>query len=209
MSPRSAVVADAPPLTSSEARWEGTDATTQVVYFSERPKRSDVVTKDEDFSAYATARWASLVRAAILLGCAHAEAEDLAQTVLIRCYISWEKVMKADDRDAYVYRTLLNAHATSRRRRWWSERPSADVAVDRHSADAFGLADLTDSVRRALAALGEQARAVVVLRYYADLSERQTAEVLGIPAGTVKSRLSRALTQLAGDPHLADLTEGD
>ena len=166
------------------------------------------MTRDEDFSAYASARWGTLVRAAILLGCSHPDAEDLAQTALVRSYISWEKVMKADDRDAYVYRTLLNAHATSRRRRWWSERPSADIAVDRIPADAFGLADLTDSVRRALAALGAPARAVVVLRYYADLSELQTAQALGIPAGTVKSRLSRALAQLAHDPHLADLTEG-
>ncbi len=59
-----------------------------------------------------------------------------------------------------------------------------------------------------LARLGPESRAVVVLRYYADLTERQTADVLGIALGTVKSRMSRALAQLATDPHLSDLPGG-
>jgi RNA polymerase sigma-70 factor (sigma-E family) len=166
------------------------------------------VTKDEDYAAYVSARWTPLVRAAVLLGCSRPEAEDLVQTVLVRCYVSWEIVMKATDRDSFVYRMLVNARATSRRRRWWGERPSDRLPEHGDGTDAFELSDLTQSVRQALGTLGKDARDVVVLRYYADLTEHQTAEVLGIPIGTVKSRVSRALAQLAGNPALADLSEG-
>lgn len=165
--------------------------------------------RDEDYSAYVSARWAALVRAAVLLGCSPADAEDIVQTTLVRCYVSWGKVSGAADRDAYVYRMLVNAQTTSRRRRWWSERPTAELPQRVDAADDFDQADLTDGVRHALARLSADARAVVVLRFYADLTERQTADVLDIPAGTVKSRLSRALAQLATDPHLSDVPEGN
>jgi RNA polymerase sigma-70 factor (sigma-E family) len=166
------------------------------------------VERDEEFTGYVTARWAGLVRAAILLGCSRADAEDLVQTTLVRCFVSWPKVSAADDRDAYVYRMLLNARHTSRRRRWWAEQPAAEIDDHGVTSDAADQVAVEDGVRRALAALEPDSRAVVVLRYYADLSERQTADVLGIPAGTVKSRLSRALDRLALDPNLADLPEG-
>ena len=164
--------------------------------------------RDEDYAAYVNARWAGLVRAAALLGCSRADAEDLAQATLVRCYVCWSKVTGAADRDAYVYRMLVNSLRSSRRRRWWSERPTAELPNTPDPTDDFGRADLTDSVHRALAELGEDSRAVVVLRYYADLTERQTADVLGIAIGTVKSRMSRALAQLATDPHLSDLPGG-
>jgi DNA-directed RNA polymerase specialized sigma24 family protein len=65
--------------------------------------------------------------------------------------------------------------------------------------------DRTDAVARSLAALTDDQRTAVVLRYYLDLTERQMATVLGVAPGTVKSRLSRALGRLADDPHLLDL----
>ena len=68
--------------------------------------------------------------------------------------------------------------------------------------------NVADAVHRALADLSKVNREVVVLRYYAHLSEQQTAEILDIAPGTVKSRLSRALAQLATNTHLADLAEG-
>jgi RNA polymerase sigma-70 factor (sigma-E family) len=162
---------------------------------------------DEDFSAYAAARWGSLVRSAVFLGCSVDEAEDLAQTTLLRCYTSWRRVTRAADQDAYVYRVLLNCLRDSRRRRWWGERPTG-APPDSGGGDPTGAVDIADAVHRALRSLSQVNRAVVVLRYYANLSEQQTAEVLGIPPGTVKSRLSRALGQLANDTHLADLAEG-
>ncbi|GAA4699446.1 SigE family RNA polymerase sigma factor [Nocardioides conyzicola] len=162
---------------------------------------------DGDFSAYASARWPTLVRSAVFLGCNLDEAHDLVQTTLLRCYTGWRRVEKATDRDAYVYRILLNCHRDSRRRRWWGERPTAALP-DAGSDDPTRQVDMSDAVNRALGDLSKVNREVVVLRYYAHLSERQTAEVLGIAPGTVKSRLSRALNQLATNSHLSDLAEG-
>jgi DNA-directed RNA polymerase specialized sigma24 family protein len=69
------------------------------------------VDSDDDFSEYVAARWARLVRSAVLLGCPHAEVEDLVQTTLERCLVKWRKVQRADDRDAYVHRILINTFA--------------------------------------------------------------------------------------------------
>lgn len=164
--------------------------------------------RDGDFSAYAAARWPALVRSAVFLGCGVEEAEDLVQTTLVKCYAAWRRVEKADNRDAYVYRVLLNAHRDSRRRHWWRERPTDHADDRRTTQDAAEQVAITDAVARALGDLSAVNREAVVLRYYAQLTEQQTADVLGIPTGTVKSRLSRALAQLATNPHLADLAEG-
>jgi RNA polymerase sigma-70 factor (sigma-E family) len=161
----------------------------------------------EDFTAYVAARWTTLVRSAVFLGCGLEEAQDLVQTTLMKSYVAWAKVSRADDRDGYVYRILLNALRDSRRRRWWGERPTADLP-ETHTEDTSAEIDVADAVHRALAGLDPSFREVVVLRYFANLGEQQTAAALRIPAGTVKSRLSRALRQLADDDHLADLREG-
>ena len=162
---------------------------------------------ETEFAAYAGARWPALVRSAVLLGCPLAEAEDLAQTTLMRCYVAWQKVRRANDRDAYVYRILVNCHRDSHRRHWWAEKPAAEVP-DHPDPDATAQVDLADAVARALARLSTPNREAVVLRYYAHLSEQQIAEALGIAPGTVKSRLSRALAQLSADADLADLNGG-
>lgn len=162
---------------------------------------------DGDFSEFASARWPALVRSAVVLGCTLDDAHDLAQTTLVRCFTAWRKVQAADDRDAYVYRVLLNCHRDSRRRRWWGERPTAsppERAIGDHAASVAS----TDAVHRALSDLSLVNRQVVVLRHLAQLTEQQTAEILGIPSGTVKSRLSRAMAQLATNDHLTDLHEG-
>jgi RNA polymerase sigma-70 factor (sigma-E family) len=159
---------------------------------------------DGDYSAFASARWSSLVRSAVFLGCSLDEAHDLAQTTLLRCYIGWRKVQRADDRDAYVYTILLNCHRDSRRRRWWGEQPTAEPPDLPTDADPADVVAVTDAVHRALADLSKVNREVVVLRFYAHLSEQQTAEVLGIAPGTVKSRVSRALAQLASNAHLTE-----
>lgn len=156
---------------------------------------------DEEFSSYAAERWPALVRSGVVLGCSLEEAQDLAQTTLLRCYTAWRRVQRAADRDAYVYRILLNCHRDSRRRRWWGERPTPDLP-DRGVADATASVDAADAVHRALGSLSRVNREVVVLRYVAGLGERETAELLGVAVGTVKSRLSRALAALADSPHL-------
>jgi RNA polymerase sigma-70 factor (sigma-E family) len=160
--------------------------------------------QDSDFTAYAAARWGALVRSGVVLGCSLEEAHDLAQTTLLRCFLSWRRVQRADNRDAYVYRVLLNCHRDSRRRRWSGERPTEDFS-EQPTPDPTAEVDVADAVRRALVDLTPAHREVVVLRHLADLSERETAAVLGVSAGTVKSRLSRALAQLGTNVHLADL----
>ena len=148
---------------------------------------------DADFTAYMGARWPTLVRSLVLLGCETHEAEDVAQTALARCFASWSRVRAAGDTDAYVYRAVLNTWSKSRRRRWWGETPTERLpdAVLEDDAPALRVA-----LEQALAKLSREHRAVLVLRYVADLTEVQVADVLGVPVGTVKSRVSRAIASV-------------
>lgn len=155
-----------------------------------------------DFSEYVAARRPSLVRAAVLMGCPQPDAEDVVQTALLRCFRSWRRVVGADQPDAYVYRVLVNTLNDARSRRWNGELPTETLPET--PAEQFDPASgLT--VRRALAAMSPEHRQVLVLRYYADLSERETADVLRLPAGTVKSRTSRALAALAAHDDVRSL----
>ena len=158
---------------------------------------------DGDFSAYAAARWGNLVRSAVVLGCTLDEAHDLVQTTLMRCYTKWAKVQRSENRDAYVYRILINCHRDSRRRHWWGEQ-SSDAMPEHDAPDSTEASAITGDVRRALRDLSQPHREVVVLRYYAQMSEAQTAQFLRVAPGTVKSRLSRAKAQLAVSPHLSE-----
>ena len=157
---------------------------------------------EDEFGAYVAARWPKLVRAAVLLGCTPHEAEDVVQTALTRCLIKWSKVQRADDRDAYVHRILVNTFIDSRRRRWHREQPTEVVPEDTLPDSATATVDAV-GLERALAALGRDQRIAVVLRYYLDLTEAQMASTLGVAPGTVKSRLSRALSALGADPNLS------
>ena len=152
-----------------------------------------------DFAEYAAVRRPTLVRSAVLLGCTVHDAEDLVQVTLTKCFTHWRKVAAADRPDAYVYRILVNALRDRQGRRWNGETPTDALP------EAFIDDDPTSglAVRAALAALSKEHRDVLVLRFYSDLSERETARALGIPAGTVKSRTSRALAALALDQNIA------
>ncbi|MFB9313049.1 SigE family RNA polymerase sigma factor [Nocardioides plantarum] len=162
--------------------------------------------RDADFTAYASGRWASLVRAAVLLGCSQQDAEDLAQAALVKTWSHWKRVSQATEPDAYVYRVMVNTLSTNRRRRWHGEQPTEDVP-DSHTDDHTATVVLRHAVTTALRRLPREQQQVLVLRYVADLTERATADVLGVAVGTVKSRTSRALaalnpadfTDLAGD----------
>jgi RNA polymerase sigma-70 factor (sigma-E family) len=162
-------------------------------------------TQEAEYADYVRGHWRDLVRAAVFLGAGVHDAEDLAQTTLVRCHAGWERVSGADNRDAYVYRMLLNALRDSRRTRWWKSR--VDVDLDGVVEDRTEAIAIADAVQRALAGLSKVHREVVVLRYFVQLTEAQTASALGVPAGTVKSRLSRALASLAGSRHLQDIGE--
>jgi RNA polymerase sigma-70 factor (sigma-E family) len=154
---------------------------------------------DADFAAYLAARQASLLRTAYLLAGNRHDAEDLTQTAFAKLYLSWDKVRDRGSIDGYVRRILVNEHNSLWRRAWKKREHSADDdvlhALDAPHHDAYddgAGAALWDLVRT----LPRKARAVVVLRYYEEMSEAETAEVLGISVGTVKSQTSRALAAL-------------
>ena len=151
---------------------------------------------DADFAAYMAARWPFLVRSLVLIGCPRHEAEDVVQTGLARCYASWDRVRKADDVDAYVYRTVLNCWHKSRRRRWWGEQPTRELPEQIGPDQVTDLVLLRQALEAELRRLSPEHREVLVLRFVADLSEAQVAEVLDVPVGTVKSRVSRALSSV-------------
>lgn len=160
--------------------------------------------EDNEFAEYAAARWRALVHAGMGLGCSLADVEDLAQDTLVVVHRTWAQVRAAQHPDAYVSTILLNRFRSSRRRRWWGERPTEHVP-DRVRADDTSEVPVRDAVARALSVLTPRHREVLVLRYFLDLTEAETAHVLGIPLGTVKSRHARALATLAGNGHLQDL----
>lgn len=152
--------------------------------------------RDAEFTAYLAARQARLLRTAYLLTGDRHQAEDVLQTSLAKLYLAWDKVRDRDSVDAYVRRIMVNENNSLWRRAWKrrehsTERlPEGDPHHDVYDEGAgSALWDVVQS-------LPPKARAVVVLRYYEQLSEAETAEVLGISVGTVKSQCSRALAAL-------------
>lgn len=149
---------------------------------------------DEEFTAFVAASASSLGRTAWLLtGDAH-RAEELVQHALVRTYTSWSRVRR-DDALAYARRVLVNLHTDTWRRRRREDLVAEPPDVARGDAPATSAAD-RDLLVRSLSLLTKRERTVVVLRYYADQSEQQVAETLGISIGTVKSTASRALARL-------------
>lgn len=149
---------------------------------------------DEAFSAFVAARSRHLLQAAHLLTGDRHRAEDLLQTALTRAYLRWDRIVD-EDPEGYVRRTMVNAHIDWWRRKPWREESTADlpeVAV----SDASGAFDVRTALLTALAGLSRRQRAVMVLRYFEDLSEAEIARTLGCSTGTVKSAASRATAKL-------------
>lgn len=162
---------------------------------------------EDEYAEFVAERWPTLVRAAVFLGASPHEAEDLAQTTLVLCYRKWDRVRAANDRDAYVFRMLMNTLRSDRRTSWWRRR-DPHALPDQAVGDGSEAAALADAVHRAMTSLTPDQQHVVVLRYFVQLTEAQTAAVLGIPAGTVKSRLSRSIAALSANHHLAEFAGG-
>ena len=150
---------------------------------------------DEDFAEFVAARWASLYRLAYLLATSPAGAEDLLQTTLEKAYMNWSRIGRMDHAEAYVRRMLAHTLVSNRRRAWMGERPTDELpetvgdAVEELVLDRRLFWPL-------VCALPARQRAVIVLRYYEDLSEAEIAEVLGCAPGTVKSQSSAAIGAL-------------
>ena len=158
----------------------------------------------EEFTEFMRGRWSILVRFGYGLTGDVGEAEDLAQTALARACVAWPRVRRADDPDAYVRRIMVNSNRSRFRRRRVAERLTEsppDVAAVGEARPGEERPELVS----ALMGLPAGQRAVLVLRYWMDLSEDETAATLGCSAGNVKSQAARGLAKLRLDP---DLVEG-
>lgn len=155
---------------------------------------------DDDFARFVADRSPRLLRMAWLLTGDAGRAEDLLQTALAIVWPKWKRIVEGGNPEAYVRRVLVTKFLSWQRRHWRFEVPTGSLP-DRTTADRDGTAD-RDAIRRALAGLSRQQRAVVVLRYVEDLSVAETATVLGCSQATVRVQAGRALAALRINPHM-------
>jgi RNA polymerase sigma-70 factor (sigma-E family) len=164
-----------------------------------------VAGSSDEFSEFVARSYRPLVRTAYLLVGDAGHAEDLVQSALMRTMRSWHRLRATEAAMAYTRVTIVRLAGRWRERRWRGEIPS-DALPDRSDgAESSAVAAL--DVRAALARLPWAQRAVLVLRYFEDLTEPQTAELLGCSTGTVKSRASRGLATLRETGLLGNQTE--
>jgi RNA polymerase sigma factor (sigma-70 family) len=150
----------------------------------------------DEFAAFADEYWLRLVRSAVLMGASKQNAEDAAQAVLTSCFQRWRKVGRmAESPAAYAYRSLVH-HLARRPRLVEVVMDPAAIPSSRAPGSPDDVVEAAP-VRAALLRLTLEHRAVIVCAYYLDLSDKDTATVLGIPQGTVKSRKSRAIQSLS------------
>jgi len=151
------------------------------------------VTSTEEFTEFAAGAAPRLRRTAFLLcGDWHA-AEDLAQATLTKMFVSWRRIRRQDAVYAYASRTLVNTYLADRRRLRSRELLAAWLPEPAAPADS---PELRMVILDALATLPPRARVVVVMRYWADMSVDQVADLLGCSAGNVKSQAARGLDKL-------------
>ncbi|MEU5091678.1 SigE family RNA polymerase sigma factor [Streptomyces sp. NPDC021356] len=149
-----------------------------------------------EFDEFVAARWSALLHLARLLtGGDRHRAEDLVQDSLVKLWFVWPKVAH-EAPEAYVRRVMARAAARSARRRWWGERPVDQLPETPVAGDVSATVAERSRLEAALARLPARQRAVVVLRYYQDLSERQVADALGCPVGTARSHAARGVARL-------------
>jgi RNA polymerase sigma-70 factor (sigma-E family) len=150
---------------------------------------------DARLADYVRGQWPALVRYATLLCGDPVEAEELVQSALVRVTLRWPFVRDKDNPHAYVKRAIVHGNINRWRRVRSRETPTDNVPEVVVADRSASVAD-HDAVRRALAALPPRQRAVLVLRYLDDLTEQETADVLGCAVGTVKSQTHKALANL-------------
>jgi RNA polymerase sigma-70 factor (sigma-E family) len=148
------------------------------------------------FADFVASRYSSLARSAYLLVGDRGAAEDLVQSALVRTFGAWGRLRAIEAAESYTRTTMVRLAGRWGRRRWRGEIPTEQITRRPDSADLSSAADGAMDVRVALSRLPLAQRAVLVLRYFDDLSEADTARVLGCSVGTVKSRGSRGLAAL-------------
>jgi RNA polymerase sigma-70 factor (sigma-E family) len=163
---------------------------------------------DGEFREFMHARWPVMVRLAYGLIGDQGHAEDVAQAAFGRVYASWPRVRRSGDPDAYVRQIVINENRNRFRKRRVPERltgsPPESGLVDVQWTDTTREYDERSALIAALQQLGPRQRAVIVLRYWMDLTEQETAAALNCSVGTVKSQASRALATLRQSTELVD-----
>lgn len=155
--------------------------------------RSRASRDDGAFSEFAQATWPNLYRTAYLMLGDHALAEDLAQTSLVKTYAAWPRIKELSAAPAYARRTLVNTAAGwFRTKGWRNELPTEAIPESTYAPDP----STRPAVIEALASLPPRQRAVVVLRFFEDLTVADTAEALDCTPGTVKSQTYEAFAKL-------------
>ncbi|SBT53050.1 SigE family RNA polymerase sigma factor [Micromonospora auratinigra] len=153
---------------------------------------------DERFRLFVQRQWGPLLRTAYLLTGDRGTAEDLTQSALEKTHRHWARILRRDAPEVYVRRVMVNTAISWRRRRRLPEVPllPSDSAPAR---DAYAQVEERQLLLAALRRLPRRTQAVLVLRYFEDLSEADTARVLGCSVGSVKSQASRGLARLRGE----------
>jgi len=146
----------------------------------------------EDFTEFAAVRGAQLFRMAYLLAGDRHAAEDLTQSTLGKLYAAWNRVRRADNPVAYSRTVMVRTYVAGRKKT--SREHPTDVVPESGDRDRDTALRLT--LFAALAELSSRDRAIVVLRYWEDHSVEGTAQILGVSAGTVRTRSHRALAKL-------------
>jgi RNA polymerase sigma-70 factor (sigma-E family) len=171
---------------------------------SSRIGRAPAGVSELEFRDYVRTRRRALLRMALMLTRNEADAEDLVQAALAKTYLAAGRIEDRGALDGYVRRAIVNTHISWWRRRRLVELPTdqlpEEVVVD-HAAHS----DLQETLRGALERLPRRMRTTVMLRYYADMTEAEVAELLGVSLSTVKSTVARAVARLRID---ADLQSG-
>ena len=164
--------------------------------------------QDTEFREFMHARWPAMVRLAYGLTGDQGHAEDVAQAAFARAYASWPRVRRSGDPDAYVRQIVINENRNRFRKHRVPERltdsPPESALVDAEWTDTTREYDERSALIAALQRLGPRQRAVIVLRFWMDLTEQETAAALNCSVGTVKSQASRALATLRQSTELVD-----
>jgi RNA polymerase sigma-70 factor (sigma-E family) len=148
---------------------------------------------DAEFVAFVRRRCDHHLGTAVLLTGDWHSAEDLLQAALVKLYRVWRRLDTSDDPDAYLRRILVNTHRSWWRARWRRELPMASLPDRPGPVDTGDRQVVAEVVRRALAALPVRQRTALVLRYFEDLPEAQTAELMGCGVGSVKTHTHRGV----------------
>jgi RNA polymerase sigma-70 factor (sigma-E family) len=162
----------------------------------------------DGFRDFVEARSSALLRSGWLLTGDWPSAEDLVQTALAAAWPRWGQLTRQDAPELYVRKIMVNTYLRWRKRRWTGEVATGRLPEMAAYGDVFAQVDARQALIAALDRLPARQRAVVVLRYFADQTESQTATAMGCSVGAVKSHASKAMARLRDAPGLAELMTG-